>query len=85
MADMFFSNLFLILGEGATPVRESLVNDVFPPLLSHTSLPVRLIAALCYRSIATALPANLAQMINDLIHKTRALLATKGEKQAQVC
>ncbi len=80
------SHLFLILGEGASPVREVLANEVLPPLLGHASVPVRLTASICYRCLGTALPASLAQMINDANNRVKNLtvqLKEKSDKQQQ--
>ena len=79
----FFSNLFLILGEGASNVRESLANEILPTLLNHTSIPVRFYSSLCYRCLATALPAHLAHMISEANTRLKAVVAAKSlEKSA---
>jgi hypothetical protein len=72
--------LFLILGEGALPVREVLCNDVLPPLFGHVSVPVRLTAAICVRCLGNALPFQLAQMISDANNRVKALTPTKADK-----
>jgi hypothetical protein len=83
------SFLLLILGEGATKIRETLSTEALPHLLTHPSHSIRNAVALCFRCLAVALPAFLAITLNECITKVTSehaglALATTPEKLKQV-
>jgi hypothetical protein len=70
ITDTCCSHLLLVLGEGALHVRETLTQDILPSLLVQTnSSLIRYYAAICFRSIAIAMPNHLAHILSDAIAK----------------
>lgn len=59
------------MGEGASILEEPLGTIILPSFLNHPSLDVRLTAALCLRCYATALPSQLASILQNSIASIR--------------
>lgn len=62
-----FSHLLLSLGEGASIIEEPLGTTILPNFLHNSSPDIRLSAALCLRCLVTALPSQLAAILQNCV------------------
>eukprot|EP01114_Cavostelium_apophysatum_P010616 TRINITY_DN2455_c0_g1_i2.p1 TRINITY_DN2455_c0_g1~~TRINITY_DN2455_c0_g1_i2.p1 ORF type:complete len:1928 (-),score=479.76 TRINITY_DN2455_c0_g1_i2:118-5901(-) len=72
-------NVLLVLGEGASYIREPFCNDSLPNLLMHPSLSVRLTSGGCLRCLGQAIPGHVAFLLENFTKKIQQELRSITE------